>query len=58
MVKLGETKVTSAIYKIIRTTQDEFALCCSGGLYFASFDQIKKVFVLQKDFMMADHLVT
>ena len=58
MVKVAENKVTSGIYKVIRTTQDDFALACSGGLYFAKLDPIKKVFTLQKDFLLADHLVT
>ena len=58
MIKVAENKVTSGIYKVVRTTCDEFALACSGGLYFAKLDLNKKLFVLQKDFMLADHLVT
>ena len=58
MVKVAENKVTSGIYKVVRTTQDDFALACSGGLYFAKLDPIKKKFTLQKDFLLADHLVT
>ena len=58
MVKVAENKVTSGIYKVVRTTQDDFALACSGGLYFAKLDPIKRKFTLQKDFLLADHLVT
>ena len=58
LVKLAETKVCSAIYKVIRTRQDEYALACSGGLYFAKLDQINKKFVLQRDFLLADQMVT
>ena len=31
----AETKVTSAIFKVIKTSNEELALACSGGLYFA-----------------------
>ena len=58
MTKIAENKVTSGIYKVIQTTQDDFALACSGGLYFATLDKVKQKFVLKKDFFLADHLVT
>ena len=64
MVKVAENKLTSGIYKVVRTTQDDFALACSGGLYFAKLDLMKREFTLKKDregkddFLLADHLVT
>ena len=64
MVKVAENKLTSGIYKVVRTTQDDFALACSGGLYFAKLDLMKHEFILKKDregkddFLLADHLVT
>ena len=58
MVKTAENKLTSAIYKVIRTTQDEYALACSGGLYFAKLENGAKKFFLQKEFLLADHLCT
>lgn len=38
MTKEAENKVTSAIFKIVKTSSDEFALACSGGLYFARYE--------------------
>jgi hypothetical protein len=38
LVKIAETKVSSAIFKVTKTTQNEFALACSNGLYFANLD--------------------
>ena len=38
LVKEAENKVTSAIFKVIKTSSDEIALACSGGLYFATYD--------------------
>ena len=58
MIKIAENKLTSGIYKVIRTTNDEYALACSGGLYFAKLDPVRKLFTLQKEFLLADHLVT
>ena len=46
MIKTAENKLTSAIYKVIRTTQDEYALACSGGLYFAKLENGAKKFFL------------
>ena len=39
-----ENKVTDAIFKVVKTRttsalEAEFALACSGGLYFARYDQ-------------------
>ena len=43
-----ETKVTDAIFKVIKIStttassqESEFALACSGGLFFARYDQSK-----------------
>ena len=40
---ITENKVTDAIFKIIKTKANaqeaEFALACSGGLYFARYEQ-------------------
>ena len=46
MIKIAENKLTSGIYKVIRTTNDEYALACSGGLYFAKLDPVRKLFTL------------
>lgn len=37
-----ENKVASAIYKVIRTNFDDYALACSGGLFFAQYDARRK----------------
>ena len=58
MTKETETKVTSAIFKVIKTSTDEFALACSGGLYFAQYDTQGKKFTVSPDFLLVDHLVT
>ena len=46
LVKEAETKVTSAIFKVIMTSSDEIALACSGGLYFANYDAQRKRFIV------------
>ena len=46
LVKQVENKVTSAIFKVIKTSQDEFALACSGGLYFARYESPWKKFIV------------
>ena len=58
MTKVAENKVASAIYKVIRTSQDDYALACSGGLFFATYDSRKKQFVKSPDFFLTDHLIT
>ena len=56
--KVAETKIASAIYKVVRTTQDDYALACSGGIFFAQYDGREKKFTKESDFFMADHVVT
>ena len=58
LTKIAENKVASAIYKVIRTSQDEYALACSGGLFFASYDARLKKFIKSPEFLLSDHLVT
>lgn len=58
MTKVAENKVASAIYQVIRTTQDDYALACSGGLFFATYDGRTKKFIKSPDFLLSDHLVT
>ena len=58
MMSVAESKIASAIYKVIRTSQDDYALACSGGVFFASYDGRLKKFTKQPDFFMADHVVT
>ena len=58
MTKIAENKVASAIYKVIRTTQDDYALACSGGLFFASYDHKNKKFIKSPEFLLSDHLIT
>ena len=58
MTKIAENKVASAIYKVIRTSQDDYALACSGGLFFASYDARSKKFIKAPDFLLSDHLIT
>jgi len=58
MTKEAENKVTSAIFKIIKTSSDEFALACSGGLYFARYESPWKRFIVSSDFLLVDHLIT
>lgn len=58
MIKVAENKVASAIYKVIRTSQDDYALACSGGIFFASYDHRTKKFQKLPDFYMSDHVVT
>ena len=53
-----ENKVASAIYKVIRTQFDDYALACSGGLFFAKYEPSLKKFVKAPDFFLSDHLVT
>lgn len=55
---MAETKIAGAIYKIVRTTQDDYALACSGGIFFAQYDGRLKLFTKEPDFFMADHVVT
>ena len=38
LTKIAESKIAGAIYKVIRTSQDDYALACSGGLHFVSYD--------------------
>ena len=54
----AETKVTSAIFKVIKTSSEELALACSGGLYFAQYDTAWKKFTIATDFLLVDHLIT
>ena len=56
--KVAENKVTSAIYKVIKTSSDEIALACSGGLYFAKYESPWKRFIVSSDFLLVDHLCT
>ena len=58
MTIVCENKVASAIYKVIRTQFDDYALACSGGLYFATYDARQKMFIKAPDFFLTDHLVT
>ena len=58
MMKVTENKVASAIYKVLRTSQDDYALACSGGLFFAAYDNRTKKFSKLPEFYMADHVVT
>ena len=39
---MAETKITNAIYKIVKTTNDDFALATSTGLKFAKLSNDKK----------------
>ena len=43
---------------MIKTSNDEFALGCSGGLYFARYEAPWKRFIVSTDFLLTDHLVT
>ena len=43
---------------MIKTSSDEFALACSGGLYFAKYEAPWRKFVVSSDFLLVDHLVT
>ena len=54
----AETKVTSAIFKVIKTSNEDLALACSGGLYFAQYDSAWKKFSVSADFLLVDHLIT
>lgn len=58
MMKVAENKITGAIFKVIRTTSDDYALACSGGIFFAIYDGRTKEFVKQPDFFMSDHVIT
>ena len=58
LVKESEEKLTNAIFKVIKTSGGEVALACSGGLYFARYDNQMKKFVISSDFLLMDHLVT
>ena len=54
----AENKVTSAIFKVIKTSGEDLALACSGGLYFAQYDSSWKKFSVSSDFLLVDHLIT
>ena len=54
----AENKVTSAIFKVIKTADNQLALACSGGLYFAQYDAAFRKFTVSSDFLLMDHLVT
>ena len=43
---------------MIRTHFDDYALACSGGLFFATYDARQKQFIKGQDFFLSDHLVT
>lgn len=58
MTKLGENKIGSTIYKVIRTQSNDYALACSEGLVFASFDNRTKKFVKSPDFLVSEHVIT
>ena len=58
MIKMAENKVASAIYKVARTSQDDYVLACSGGLFFASYHAGMKKFIKAPDFLLSDHLIT
>ena len=58
ITKEAENKVSGAIFKVIKTSVDDFALACSGGLYFARYDSQNKRFTISEDFLLSDHLVT
>ena len=58
LVLLAENKVAGAIYKVIRTTQDDFALACSNGCYFATYEPMYKKFTLQKQVILQGDLLT
>jgi len=58
MVVEAESKVTNAIYKVIRTKGDMFALATASGLKFAKLNGDRKSFVLQKDILLAETLLT
>ena len=58
LVKIAETKIAGAIYKVIRTSQDDYALACSGGLHFASYDNRQKKFIKSPENLLSDHIVT
>lgn len=58
LTKIAENKIAGAIYKVIRTSQDDYALACSGGLHFVSYDNRHKKFSKSPDFLLSDHLVT
>lgn len=56
---LSEQKVADAIYKVIRTFSGDFALACSNGLYFASFDPQTRSFQLnEKKVLLQGQLLT
>ena len=42
LTKVAETKVTDGIFKVIKTKgpANEFALACSGGLFFAKYEKV------------------
>ena len=58
LVKLCEVKVLSGIYHVMKTTNGEFALASQSGLYFCQYSSIEQNFTLQKDFYLADYIVT
>lgn len=65
LIKVAENKVTDAIFKVIKTRgpANEFALACSGGLFFARYEKIstrkgKTKFIIAQDFLLANLIVT
>ena len=58
LTKIAESKIAGAIYKVIRTSQDDYALACSNGLYFADYDNRHKKFFIAKEFFLSDLVVT
>ena len=58
LTKTAESKIAGAIYKVIRTSQDDYALACSNGLYFADYDNRHKKFFKAKEFFLSDLVVT
>ena len=58
LTKIAESKIAGAIYKVAKTSQDDYALACSGGLYFADYDNRHKKFFKAKEFFLSDHVVT
>ena len=52
LTKIAESKIAGAIYKVIRTSQDDYALACSGGLHFVSYDNRQKKFTKAPEFLL------
>ena len=65
LVKVAENKVADAIYKVIKTKgpSNEFAMACSGGLFFVRYEKVSNranqtKFIVSSDFMLADLIIT